>query len=122
MKHFITRFLNLVACFYDPFLKLTMDEEKFRQEIIELADLEGNERVLDIGCGTGTLVLMLAETLHSGHIYAIDVAPKMIVVARNKAQKEEKKIKYRIGSSIALPYEDNNGKVLDFKRRRVIKT
>ena len=107
MKHFITRFLNLVACFYDPFLKLTMDEEKFRQEIIGLADLEGNERVLDIGCGTGTLVLMLAEILHSGHIYAIDVAPKMIVVARNKAQKEEKKIDYRIGTSTALPYEDN---------------
>jgi len=52
MKHFITRFLNIVASFYDPFLKLTMDEEKFRQEIIELADLEGNERVLDIGCGS----------------------------------------------------------------------
>jgi ubiquinone/menaquinone biosynthesis C-methylase UbiE len=87
MKHFITRFLNFVARFYDPFFKLTMDENTFRLRIIELANLEGNEQILDIGCGTGTLVLMLAETLDSGHIYAIDVAPKMIQVAREKTQK-----------------------------------
>jgi ubiquinone/menaquinone biosynthesis C-methylase UbiE len=89
MKHLITRSLNLVARFYDPFLKLTMDEEKFRQEIIGFADLDGNERVLDIGCGTGTLDLMLAETLDSGHIYAIDVDPKMMKVVRRRPKGNE---------------------------------
>jgi ubiquinone/menaquinone biosynthesis C-methylase UbiE len=84
-----------------------MDEEKFRQEIIELANLDDNGKILDIGCGTGTLDLMLAETLDSGHIYAIDLAPKMIKVARKKTQREGKQIDYQIGSSTALPYEDN---------------
>ena len=107
MKHLITRSLNLVARFYDSFMKLTMDEEKFRQEIIELADLEGNERVLDIGCGTGTLDLLLAEILDRGSVHGIDVAPKMVEVARKKAQREGEKIVYQIGSSTALPYEDN---------------
>ncbi len=112
MKHLITRSLNLVACFYDPFLKLTMDEEKFRQEIIETANLGGDEKILDIGCGTGTLDLMLAETLDSGHIYAIDLAPKMIKVAKKKAQRKGKEIDYRIGSSSSLPYEDNKFEVI----------
>jgi demethylmenaquinone methyltransferase/2-methoxy-6-polyprenyl-1,4-benzoquinol methylase len=107
MKHFITKSLNLVASFYDPFLKLTMDEEKFRHEIIELANLNGNGKILDIGCGTGTLDLMIAEILNSGSIQGIDVAPKMIEVARKKAQKKDYGIGYQIGSSIALPYEDN---------------
>ena len=107
MKHLITRSLNLVARFYDSFMKLTMDEEKFRQKIIELANLRGDEKTLDIGCGTGTSNLMLANSLDKGATYGIDVAPKMIEVARKKAQRERKKIEYRIGTSTALPYEDN---------------
>lgn len=107
MKHLLTKSINLVAHFYDPFLKLTMDEQKFRQKIIELANLRGDEKTLDIGCGTGTLNLMLANSLDKGATYGIDVAPKMIEVARKKAQREGKKIEYRIGISTALPYEDN---------------
>ena len=107
MKHLLTKSLNLVARFYDSFMKLTMDEEKFRQKIIELANLRGDEKTLDIGCGTGTLNLMLANSLDKVATYGIDAAPKMIEVAKKKAQREGKKIDFRIGTSTALPYEDN---------------
>lgn len=107
MKHLLTKSLNLVARFYDPFLRLILNEQKFRQEIIELANLRDDEKTLDIGCGTGTLDLMIAETLDKGFIYGIDVAPKMIEVARKRAQKKGSDINYQIGSSTALPYEDN---------------
>lgn len=38
--------------------------------------------VLDLGCGTGTLTLLLAETGH--RVHGVDLAPAMVAVARAK--------------------------------------
>ena len=59
--------------------------EAFRQRIIELAGLQGDERVLDAGCGTGLTTLRIAEQYPTCRVYGIDLSPKMIEVARNKA-------------------------------------
>lgn len=46
--------------------------------------LEPHHRVLDIGCGTGTTALHHAPRV--AHIRAMDISPKMIEIARNKAR------------------------------------
>ncbi|KRF16759.1 SAM-dependent methyltransferase [Nocardioides sp. Soil797] len=40
-------------------------------------------RVLDVGCGTGSLSVLLAEAGH--HVHGIDFAPEMVARARAKA-------------------------------------
>jgi len=45
---------------------------------------EGKCRILDAGCGTGSLSLLLAEAGHD--VAGIDFAPEMIAVAERKAQ------------------------------------
>lgn len=105
--HFITRLLELGAGIYDPLLKLTLDEREFRGTLIQMAELKGNERVLDIGCGTGTLDLTIAEFLNDGYVWGIDISRKMIKQARRKVQRSGCKIKYQVGSSESLPYKSN---------------
>lgn len=47
------------------------------------AYLKGTDRVLELGCGTGTTALKLARDV--GHYTASDLSPGMIEVAREKA-------------------------------------
>ena len=103
MTHLITKALNLNAGIYDRWARNNLAE--VYMEIVELAALEGDEGVLDIGCGTGNLDLMLAELLEEGAICAIDIAPKMIETARRKAKERSHGIDYKVGSSTSLPYQ-----------------
>jgi ubiquinone/menaquinone biosynthesis C-methylase UbiE len=84
------RTLDHAASVYDllaPVMTLGL-EGRYRKRAIELLQLRGDEKVLDIGCGTGILTRQLAKVL-DGSIDAqaigIDAAAKMIAVAQRKA-------------------------------------
>jgi ubiquinone/menaquinone biosynthesis C-methylase UbiE len=104
MTHLITKALNLNARIYDRWARNNLAE--VYTKIVELAGLKGGEKALDIGCGPGNLDLMLAELLAEGEVCAIDIAPKMIEVATRKAKKQGYDTDYKVGSSISLPYQD----------------
>ena len=50
---------------YDPLIQLTMRERRFKQRLTERAGITPGNRVLDVGCGTGTLLLMVRRD-HAG--------------------------------------------------------
>jgi trans-aconitate 2-methyltransferase len=50
--------------------------------LLERLDLRGDETVLDAGCGSGRVTLMLLERLPRGHVVAVDQAPSMVEHAR----------------------------------------
>jgi trans-aconitate 2-methyltransferase len=55
---------------------------EFAAPVLDRLDLRGDERVLDAGCGSGRVTLMLLERLPRGHVVAVDQAPSMVEHAR----------------------------------------
>lgn len=58
-------------------------------------------RVLDIGCGTGELSLVLAEM--GNDVIGIDISEKMLNQARSKAKAHDLKIRFELGDADDLP-------------------
>jgi trans-aconitate 2-methyltransferase len=51
-------------------------------EQLERLPLEGDEVVLDAGCGTGRVTAVLADRVPRGRVYGVDAAPSMVKHAR----------------------------------------
>lgn len=77
--------------------------------IIEMAKIERGDKVLDVGCGSGSLTLTAKSYVgESGHVYGIDAAPEMIEVARNKAKHRGLDAFFEVGLIEKLPYSEAN--------------
>ncbi len=58
-------------------------------------------RVADLGCGTGSLSVLLAERGHT--VIGVDVSPRMIDRARSKARRRDVDITFVVGDAAAPP-------------------
>jgi SAM-dependent methyltransferase len=73
----------------------------------ELADrgLNRKAHVLDIGCGTGDLVVALSRRLRDARIIGIDASPSMLLYAGRHATTDGR-LRFSVGDAAALPFDD----------------
>lgn len=57
----------------------------FNEPLLELAAIGGDDRVLDVGCGTGQLTLLAARRATRGQAVGVDIAEPMLARARADA-------------------------------------
>ncbi len=82
-------------------------EKKFRQQALDLADLQPGKKVLDVGCGTGSLLIEAAGRVGpSGSVQGIEPSSEMIAHARRKAGAQGVKASFEEGSADCLPFGD----------------
>ena len=65
-------------------------------------------RVLDFGCGPGSMSLSLAEHIAPGELHGVDMKGSLIEMARSKARDAGRdNAIFHVGDVTALPFEDN---------------
>jgi ubiquinone/menaquinone biosynthesis C-methylase UbiE len=84
-------------------------EGALRRELVELARLQAGERVLDVGCGTGSLAIAAKRRVGpDGAVHAIDPSPEMIGRARSKARRAKIDIVFEQAIAQTLPFADGS--------------
>jgi ubiquinone/menaquinone biosynthesis C-methylase UbiE len=72
--------------------------------VVELAALRAGEKVLDVGCGTGSLAIALKVPAGpTGSVHGIDASREMIEVARRNASKAGADVNFQVGLAEAIP-------------------
>ncbi len=90
---------------YDPLLKWVMREETFKRKLVQQANIQPNMKVLDLGCGTGTLTLMLKRAHPETEVTGLDGDPQVLDIAREKSIGTN--IQWDEGLASSLPYPDS---------------
>jgi ubiquinone/menaquinone biosynthesis C-methylase UbiE len=88
---------------YDPIVSL-MGFDSARRGLISGANIEPRHRVLDIGCGTGTLMVKLKQEYRVAQAVGLDPDPKALRRARIKAAGAAVSVQFDRGFANELPY------------------
>lgn len=92
---------------YDPLIRLTTRETAFKRRLVEIAHVQSNHRVLDLGCGTGTLALCILKTQAGAVLFGVDGDHKVLNMAQGKAVNSGSHVLLNAGMVFELPYAPN---------------
>jgi len=93
---------------YDPMMRHLFPEEALKTALIAQARVQPGQNVLDMGCGTGTLTLLIKQTQPNAAVYGLDVDTQVLDIARRKAEQAGETIVLQQGTATFLPYPDGS--------------
>lgn len=91
---------------YDPILRWTTREQRFKRALLQQARLQPAWQVLDLACGTGTLTTMAKQAEPRLVITGIDADSDVLARAVRKATRMGIEMTFQQGLATRLPYAD----------------
>lgn len=95
--------------FYDQLNGLAAREALVHRTIADEFKLSDSDRLLDIGCGTGSLIQSLRKTNPNFEAVGLDVDPNILAMAKAKTDRNRcGKTSYIQASATQLPFENDH--------------
>lgn len=90
---------------YDPGFRLTMPERRLRAMVLDQANVRDSDDVLDVGAGTGSLVILTGRRGSRARLVGVDGDLGMVRLARGKAIRADVKCAWMTGMATELPIQ-----------------
>ena len=93
---------------YDPVIRWFFRGQTIKGRLVREAGIRPGERVLDVGCGTGTLAILLKREQPEATVVGVDGDPAILEIARRKALASGTDVQWDRGFAQDLPYPDES--------------
>src|SRR5258708_40281405 len=75
----------------------------WRRKLVAQARIEAGNRVIEIGCGTGSIPVLIKQTNPTADVVGLDPDPRALAIAKQKAERAGFKLEFDQGFSDRLP-------------------
>ena len=99
---------HFLTPFYDFAVNLLGFGTKQRHKIVNLLEIKSGENLLDVGCGTGSLLLVAKKIYPNNEMVGIDVDSEVLEIASKKFKKNSLDVKLINTSTAKLPFNDSS--------------
>jgi SAM-dependent methyltransferase len=86
--------------------RMAAELEPVARAVVDAAQPQPGERVLDLACGTGNVALLAAQ--RGAAVLGVDGAPRLLEVARERARSLDVEAEFREGDLLQLPVADGS--------------
>lgn len=103
------KFWDIYAKYYGAIIGTSLSHRKMFEEALKGLDVQSGDKILDAGCGVGTLEKLIIKSDEKNYkIVALDFSKEMLARARKKIG-DEKRIFFKFGDlNKKLNYSDNH--------------
>jgi len=84
--------------------EVSTPQQAWGRRVLDRLPLEGNEIVLDLGCGTGRITGEIAERVPRGTVIGLDRSPAMLRTAADWQRERAQRVPLVLADGAALPF------------------